>query len=359
MNTFPRISFGIIVLNGEPFTKYCLRNLYPFAHEIIVVEGGSKNAVEFAPEGHSTDGTRESLFEFKEKEDPENKVKIITKEGFWEEKNEQSQAYARIATGDYLWQVDVDEFYKHEDVEKIIEMLRGNPDITQVSFKAIAFWGGFDYIYDSWKMRSRGLIEEIPRLFKWGVGYQYVTHRPTTIRNSKGKNLRDLYYINGRTLAGKGIFQHHYSTLFPRIVLERCQYHLRRSGSKTRKHLENWAEDVFMNLKNPYNVDMTKSSTSWLERFRGKHPDIIYQLQNDIKKGEINVEIRQTEDIELLLESPRYKIGRTVLKYLSFSSTIKRIVKSVVKKVTGKHIFEIKQYLRHVFRKYSYRKVEN
>ena len=38
--TWPRISFGIIVFNGEPFTRYCLRALYPFAHEIIVVEGG-------------------------------------------------------------------------------------------------------------------------------------------------------------------------------------------------------------------------------------------------------------------------------------------------------------------------------
>ena len=36
----PRVTFGIIVLNGEPFTRYCLRSLYPFAHQIIVVEGG-------------------------------------------------------------------------------------------------------------------------------------------------------------------------------------------------------------------------------------------------------------------------------------------------------------------------------
>ena len=40
VSALPRISFGIIVFNGEPFTRYCLRALYPFAHEIIVVEGG-------------------------------------------------------------------------------------------------------------------------------------------------------------------------------------------------------------------------------------------------------------------------------------------------------------------------------
>ena len=41
----PRVTYGIIVLNGEPFTRYCLRSLYPFAHEIIVVEGAVTAAV--------------------------------------------------------------------------------------------------------------------------------------------------------------------------------------------------------------------------------------------------------------------------------------------------------------------------
>ena len=38
MTEIPRVTFGIIVLNGEPFTRYCLRALYPFAYEIIVVD---------------------------------------------------------------------------------------------------------------------------------------------------------------------------------------------------------------------------------------------------------------------------------------------------------------------------------
>ena len=42
--SIPRITFGIIVLNGEPFTRYNLQALYPFAHEIIVVEGASLRA---------------------------------------------------------------------------------------------------------------------------------------------------------------------------------------------------------------------------------------------------------------------------------------------------------------------------
>ena len=90
--TVPRITFGIIVLNGEPFIRYCLRQLYPHAHEIIVVEGGSRKAISFAPDAHSTDGTLEALNAFKREEDPEGKLTVITRDGFWSEKDEQSQA---------------------------------------------------------------------------------------------------------------------------------------------------------------------------------------------------------------------------------------------------------------------------
>ena len=66
----PRVTFGIIVLNGEPFTRYNLRALYPSAHEIIVVEGVVPVAASIATrDGHSTDGTLEALYRFKAEED--------------------------------------------------------------------------------------------------------------------------------------------------------------------------------------------------------------------------------------------------------------------------------------------------
>src|SRR3990172_1499011 len=45
----PRISFGIIALNAQPFLEYNLRAIYPFAHEIIVVEGAVRTAAAPAP----------------------------------------------------------------------------------------------------------------------------------------------------------------------------------------------------------------------------------------------------------------------------------------------------------------------
>ena len=56
--TTPRISFGIIVLNGEPFIEACIRSLWPHAHEIIVVEGACPGAeMNATPTGHVRDHT--------------------------------------------------------------------------------------------------------------------------------------------------------------------------------------------------------------------------------------------------------------------------------------------------------------
>ena len=225
----PRITFGIIVLNGEPFTRYCLRSLYPFAHEIIVVEGGHSDTRSVCtPDGHSVDGTLESLHRFKREEDPDNKVQIITREGFWPRKDElgrdrtpQSRAYAERATGDYLWQVDIDEFYRPSDMEKIIQMLADDPSISAVSFKTFTFWGRPDYVADGWILR-RG-ADEFHRLFKWGPGYRYVTHEPPTVVNEKSEDLRDIHWVRGKSLAARGISMYHYALLFPWQVRQKVK----------------------------------------------------------------------------------------------------------------------------------------
>ena len=92
---FPQITFGMIVLNGLPFIKYNLKGLYPYAHQIIVVEGACKSASAIADEnGHSNDGTLEELKIFKCEFDKEDKITIVTAEddgkpnGFWNEKDE-------------------------------------------------------------------------------------------------------------------------------------------------------------------------------------------------------------------------------------------------------------------------------
>lgn len=322
-STGTRITFGIIVLNGEPFVRYNLRSLYPFAHQIIVVEGASPAATNIAtPRGHSLDSTLKTLHSFRTNEDPEGKLTIITAEdeghpdGFWPgEKHEQSQAYAKRATGDYLWQVDIDEFYKPEQVQAILEMLDENPGITAISFPTRTFWGGLDYEVDSWYLR-RG-AKNFHRLFKWGPGYQYVTHRPPTVHDSQGQNLRDLNWIPGKKIARKGINLYHYSLLFPKQVTEKCEYYGKAEWVK-HKELQRWAKENFLNLSHPYRVHNVYTHPSWLVRYFGAHPPQVLCMFEDIEKGHCSIKLRPTDDIENMLDSPLYGIGRAALKIFDY-----------------------------------------
>jgi glycosyltransferase involved in cell wall biosynthesis len=314
MNSIPRVTFGIIVLNGEPFTRYCLRALYPFAHEIIVVEGAVSAAAAVATaDGHSTDGTLDVLKRFQSEEDPQDKVQIVAREGFWGEKDEQSRAYAERATGDYLWQVDIDEFYQPEDMRTVLDMLRDDPGITAVSFQQIAFWGGFEYFTDGWYLRQGG--DTFHRLFKWGPGYRYATHRPPTVHDPQGRDLRGSKHVSGQELAQRGIVLYHYGLVFPKQVLEKCQYYDQASWV-SRNRYRDWAQTSFLRLEHPFRVHNVYDHPSWLGRFAGEHPPQIEALRGDIRHGRLDVETRELDDIERLLASPGYRIARLGLRLL-------------------------------------------
>lgn len=314
-NRVPRISFGLIVLNGEPFTKYCLRSLYPFAYEIIVVEGAVHSASGVAtPDGHSRDGTLEALYEFKSQEDPEDKLLIIARDGFWDEKDEMSNAYAEKATGDYLWQVDIDEFYKAEDMERVLAMLREDPSISAVSFKQIQFWGGVSYFVDSWYLRMGG--EEFHRLFRWGRGYRYLTHRPPTVLDPDGRDTRTLNWVDAYQMERQGIFLYHYSLVFPKQVWDKCQYYQEAKWAQ-RSEATKWADRVFLKLDRPYRVHNVYEYPGWLERFTASHPSEIEALRSDLNTGRVNLELRANSDIEELLCSRKYRVVRAFLKLIA------------------------------------------
>jgi glycosyltransferase involved in cell wall biosynthesis len=310
----PKVSFGIIVLNGEPFTRYCLRALYPFAHEIIVVEGAVPGSVGVAtPDGHSTDGTLEALHRFVAEEDPEGKVRLITRDGFWSEKDEQSQAYASVATGDYLWQVDIDEFYRPEDIRAVLTLLERRPDVAAVSFRELKFWGWFDYTVDGWySQRGANLYH---RLFRWQPGYRYASHRPPTVTDAHGRNLRDVGYLSGDELARQGVVLYHYALLFPKQVFNKSAYYGTAVWAR-RPYAQRWAEECWLRLGRPYRVHNVYAYPSWLERFAGDHPPQAETLRADLEAGRVWAELRDTADIERLLARPWYPLGRAALKML-------------------------------------------
>lgn len=313
---FPGVTFGIIVLNGEPFTRYCLRSLYPFAREIIVIEGASERAAAIAtPDGHSTDGTLEVLHEFRRREDPEGKLHIVTRNGFWSEKDEQSQAYAVRATSDYLWQVDIDEFYRPEDMSAILEMLRQDPEISGIAFRWKNFWGGFDYLADGWKYRDAvNATHGIRRVFRWGKGYRYASHRPPTVLDDRSRDLRTLKWIGPDEMARRDIYIYHYGMVFPKQAREKTQYYMKMWDFCA--GMDRWEQETFRELRHPFAVIHALDPPTWLERFRGTHPPEIRKLLQDLASGAVSEEQRETRDIEKLVSYPPYLFAAAALKRL-------------------------------------------
>jgi len=323
VTSFPRITFGIIVLNGEPFTRYNLRSLYRFAHEIIVVEGASPKAQSVASvDGHSTDGTLEVLRRFQIEEDPEKKLIVVTAEdhgypdGFWPgEKDEQSQAYAQRATGDYLWQVDIDEFYHPYDIETILSILRAEPAITAVSFETVFFWGGFDYVTNGWYLM--GGAGQFHRLFKWGSGYRYISHRPPTVCDDRGNDLRTVRWLCADDVSSYGIYLYHYALVFPQQVSEKVQYYAEGEWGEYSEGIAKWAQVNYLStISHPFQIHNMHMYPSWLERFGGLHPDVVGSIQQGIRDGSLCIDVRPGFDVESLLSSKTYHVLRGLVKCL-------------------------------------------
>lgn len=305
-NIIPKITFGIIVLNGEPFTLYNLRSIYPFAHEVIVVEGGSKNSLQYAPEGHSTDGTLETLYRFKKEEDKEDKLQIIAMPGLWTEKTEQSQAYAERASGDYLWQIDIDEFYKKKDIYDICKLLTEDPSISGIGFKWKNFWGDFDVLADSWIVRQcEREWGGFPRIFRWQKGFRYANHRPPVVIDNNGLDLRKGRWISGSYMAKKGIFCYHYGMIFDKQAKQKTSYY--KNMWLSHKDMENWYDNQFKYLKNPFNILQGTKKPSWLVKYSGTHPEQINSLKNNIENGVEVYKKGNKEEIEKVISSRYYR----------------------------------------------------
>lgn len=328
---FPRISFGIIVLNGEPFVRYCLKSIYPYAYEIVVVEGGHEDAKSVCtPDGHSTDGTLDALYKFKKEEDPDNKLTIVTRDGFWPKKDElgndrtpQSRAYAERISGDYLWQVDIDEFYRASDMEHIINMLRNDTSITSISFKQKSFWGDINYISDAVYLRKN--VGGWHRIFKWGKNYKYLTHEPPTILDESGTDMRSLHWIRGESMARRGIYMYHYCLLFPWQVEQKVRIYKDEKPDNFSEAVK-WAEENYFRLGNPYRVHNVYVTPSWLIRFKGEHPSEVTKMMNDIKLGKVNARLRQTDDVEEIIDSTGYKLK---IIYIKIEAPIKVLIRQL------------------------------
>lgn len=269
-----KITFGMIVFNSEytlpkGMLEACIKNVYDIAHEIIIVEGATKATTHyfdgdtslFTNDGKSKDNTLNILRGIS---DPQNKIKIIESRGFWNGKTEMCNEWAKIATGDYVWQLDSDEFYHIDEMKKLINYLEEKqPDA--VYFNAFHFFGSIDYCIDE---RSFPDWASGPwyRVFKNKPGRSRWLSHEHPIYECDGKICNNGIVLNQTESTKLGIKMYHYS-----FVTEN-QIHFKTHFYKNPVYKEAWSS--FSSDKN------YKPLGSQAYKFTGEHPDIIKNLFN-------------------------------------------------------------------------------
>lgn len=229
-----KISYLIIVYNGDFVLRQLLESIYPHAHAICIAEG---TVGYFRDKGilTSSDDTNKILAEFP---DPEKKIHVT--HGNWPEKDEMCRAAFRFVPPDtdYVWCQDADELFTDANIEKVKQYLEKEQP-TKLGFKSDTFFGGFENIMGSFERDHN-----FQRVLRYEPGCSYLKHRqPTLAVNGKEITGKD---VNGNTLfAETGVTMFHASYVAPDAVRSKINYY-EKAVIKPGGCIPNYFENVFL-----------------------------------------------------------------------------------------------------------------
>ena len=225
----------MIVFEGDYVLKECLEQVYPFAEQILIAEGPVRY---WQDQGRttSTDDTNKILENFP---DPENKIKIV--HGQFSEKDEQCNAYIKHLNSDidYLWNLDSDEIYKKEDLEKTIKFLEKEKP-TSVGVRSKSFYGGFDNYLTGFELN----VDNFIRIFRVTEGSKWLTHRPPTIEYPSGKKIERKHVDSDTFYKKTGVEMYHYSYVFPKQVKNKIEYY--KAKVSMSKCIDQYYENIYL-----------------------------------------------------------------------------------------------------------------
>lgn len=250
--------------------RACVAQFYNHVDQITIVEGATKaldpkrfdgDATSFTEDGSSHDGTLECLMSL---EDPEDKIHIVKSVGFWDGKTQMANESAKRATGDYLWEISSDEFYRTQDILKVKALLEEKrPDA--VHFYANHFVGGFRHVINDETGHLWG--NDIPwaRLYRNEPGSHWITHEPPEYQLASGLICNQGRVIGRDETKALGIKLFHYG------YAGRSQATFKATFYGRPEYVQMW--DSFQ----------TNKATPWINgtlasEFTGEHPEAIQSL---------------------------------------------------------------------------------
>ena len=270
-----KITSGTLLFNGnnlmpEGMLKAQLDQLYYLSDQIIIVEGATKadktshyydgNATPFTPDGKSTDNCLDVVRSYP---DPEKKITIIESAGFWNGKTQMCNEWSKIATGDYIWQVDMDEFYFKKDIDKIKDILaKYDPNI--IHFFANNFWGDFRHCINETSPHTWGNEAPWMRIFKHKPGCSWERHEPPTYMFPDGTKVNDTKVIPRDETLRIGVKMFHYNYVTPQQI-----------NFKTQFYHQDWTSILYERWLNDKD---TLINNSRVVEYSGEHPEWVREI---------------------------------------------------------------------------------
>ena len=233
MSRFMKLSYGIITVDGMPFIRHQLKQIYPHAHQIIICEGGDLSWEKIHGYRHSQDGTIDIIKHFP---DPDKKILLIQKD--WQDKNEMCYEYSRHITGDILWHIDVDEFVDPAHIPFIKSFFKEEPAYDTIALPQLVFWGDTETIMGAKHNPSEDwswIWPDIERIFRVKKG-QYIQHIPVRgyYNPQTGAVTPCKIYPADRFLKNK-IYSYHFSYVLPSSVRTKMKYYNSRLPDSIKK----------------------------------------------------------------------------------------------------------------------------
>lgn len=283
-----KIAVCSIMCNSEFLLNEWMEHYYNLADYICISEGVTKNWGEKLnyTSPNSTDNTNKILNSWIEK-DYLNKIRIVHGDKFYNEKLEQSNAFMSLVPSDtnYIWYVDDDEFYMQEDFIKMRRILQ-ETNYSYAEFKQLSFFKSFDIIArggSSWAYEA-----PIPRLFKYHKGAMFTSHRPPTILNENGIDVKDILPLMCDKTEEMGIYFRHYSYINTKRVYEKLKYYdatFPNAHGIMDYYSDVWFKDVFekWTIENRKEIEKTLSVHptgygAYTEMFTLQHPEVIKKM---------------------------------------------------------------------------------
>jgi glycosyltransferase involved in cell wall biosynthesis len=248
--------------NEEEFIGLTLASIYDEVDKILVIEGAVENRPNSTEDGHSIDRTLDIIKEFKENNDPDKKVILMTISRPWKNLEEMKQTFLDMCMpGDWIIINDADEFYKPADIRRLRKAIDLNPWAHEFVPNFLHFYRDFDHVAvpgPEWQPQHQ-------RIFKYVRGMKYNSHPVVTDPNGRCTYFDPMYQPRRVMLNDFFIWHYGYArSNMDEIMRQKQDYYkgeLAQHGGADKK-FDQKVEDWF-NLSEP------------VLYFDGQHPEII------------------------------------------------------------------------------------